>query len=249
MRRPALPAARAAAAVLLPAALLLLTACGSEQTGAGGRVEVERAGGGAGGASGSGASAGPGADASPTDSPSASPAPGADVLAARAATAQVPLEKVYVAEVPGFRLAVQSVGPVDEDGFQSSATDAHGAVLRLTVDDFAPLTAGTCSAVPLGDGAGAVRCTPEDGGLWYLTAGGQHAYVRQQGALRVALAAPARAVSRAKLRDAVRAAHRADPAELDRTLPGATAFPSPVERGDLPPVGDGAPLNEVGASG
>lgn len=249
MRRPTPPAARAAAVVLLPAALVLLTACGSEQIPGSGRVEVERAGAGAGGASGSGGSGGSDAAASPTGSPTASAAPDPAVLAARAATAQVPLEKVYVADVPGFRLAVQSVGPVDEDGFQSSATDAHGAIVRLTVDDRAPLTASTCSAVPLGDDSGSVHCTAEKGGLWYLTAGGRHAYVRQQGALRVTLAAPAQGVSRARLRDAVRAAHRADPAELDRTLPAPTAFPSPVERGDLPPVGDGAPLNEVGASG
>ncbi|MEV0847404.1 hypothetical protein AB0J21_16310 [Streptomyces sp. NPDC049954] len=246
MRRPAPPAVRATAAVLLPAALLLLTACGSEQAHGSGRVEVERAGG-ASGAGGADAGASP--TASSTVSPTAAAAPDPAVLAARAATAQVPLEKVYVAEVPGFRLAVQSVGPVDEDGFQSSATDAHGAIVRLTVDDSAPLTASTCSAVSLGDGPGAVHCAPESGGLWYLTAGEQHAYVRQQGALRITLAAPGPAVSRALLRDAVRAAHRADPAELDRTLPTATAFPAPVERGDLPPVGDGAPLNEVGASG
>jgi hypothetical protein len=57
-------------------------------------------------------------------------------------------------------------------------------------------------------------------------------------------------VDRATLRKAAEAAHAAGDAELDAVLP--TERPgggAPVERGDLPPVGDGAPDNGVGAGG
>jgi hypothetical protein len=58
-------------------------------------------------------------------------------------------------------------------------------------------------------------------------------------------------VNRDTLRRAAESAHRADDQELDAVLPelGADSTGRPVERGDLPPVGDGAPDNGVGVSG
>lgn len=56
-------------------------------------------------------------------------------------------------------------------------------------------------------------------------------------------------MDRDTLRSAAQAAHPADDRELDEVLPEKTAPASPVERGDLPPVGDGAPNNDVGVGG
>jgi hypothetical protein len=58
-------------------------------------------------------------------------------------------------------------------------------------------------------------------------------------------------LDRAVLRAAAEAVHRPDAEELTALLPPAPegSATEPVERGDLPPVGDGAPDNEVGASG
>ncbi|MEV6652070.1 hypothetical protein [Streptomyces sp. NPDC051219] len=68
----------------------------------------------------------------------------------------------------------------------------------------------------------------------------------------VRLSADTARVDRETLRVAARSAHPADEAELDDLLPeapGAASGGQPVERGDLPPVGDGAPDNEGGTSG
>ncbi|MYZ39069.1 MULTISPECIES: hypothetical protein [unclassified Streptomyces] len=67
----------------------------------------------------------------------------------------------------------------------------------------------------------------------------------------VRLSAERATVDRETLRRAVESAHPATDTELDALLPEQTAPASPVERGDLPPVGDGAPNNSVpeGASG
>ncbi|MFE0416557.1 hypothetical protein [Streptomyces tendae] len=52
------------------------------------------------------------------------------------------------------------------------------------------------------------------------------------------------------LRAAALAAHRPDAAETDALLPSVEPAPAtPVERGDLPPFGDGAPDNHVDVGG
>jgi hypothetical protein len=56
-------------------------------------------------------------------------------------------------------------------------------------------------------------------------------------------------VDRDTLRAAAKAAHLADDQELDEILPHQQASASPVERGDLPAEGDGAPDNEVDVGG
>ncbi|MFJ2111865.1 MULTISPECIES: hypothetical protein [unclassified Streptomyces] len=58
-------------------------------------------------------------------------------------------------------------------------------------------------------------------------------------------------MDRDTLRRAAGPARPANDAELDALLPERTAPATPVERGDLSPVGDGAPDNRVpeGASG
>jgi hypothetical protein len=51
------------------------------------------------------------------------------------------------------------------------------------------------------------------------------------------------------LRTAADAVHRPTPAELFALLPPVPAATAPVERGDLPSYGDGAPDNSVGQGG
>ncbi|MFF5857290.1 hypothetical protein ACFY8B_16915 [Streptomyces sp. NPDC012751] len=51
------------------------------------------------------------------------------------------------------------------------------------------------------------------------------------------------------LREAADAVRRPTPAKLAGPLPPAPRATAPVERGDLPPYGDGAPDNGVRQSG
>ncbi|MFF8384492.1 hypothetical protein [Streptomyces kanasensis] len=138
--------------------------------------------------------------------------------------------------------------------------------------------AATPSAAPApSTGAGAAGGAPcaADGALWYRSGDTAHEYLRVEGGLRIRVSADRAAVDRATLRAAAERAHRASDEELAEVLPerapgtgdsGATTGSggtgrtggtagnggpggAPVERGDLPPVGDGAPDNGVGVSG
>ncbi|MFD4373556.1 hypothetical protein [Streptomyces sp. NPDC058486] len=172
----------------------------------------------------------------------APPAPDRAALEARAQYAQTRLEHVYVTEAEGYAPALQSAGVVGDDGFQIVYVRQGGGNLTLTAER-RPFSAEECAAGP----AGGDTCEPEGDG-WYRRTGDQHAYLRNEDGLRVELAAPL-TVPRELLKEAAGKAHRADDTELDAVLPKATGADGPVERGDLPPVGDGAPDNSVGASG
>ncbi|MGW7047711.1 hypothetical protein ACWGDT_34500 [Streptomyces avermitilis] len=207
---------------VLPALLLLpvlLSACGTEKAGAG-----------AGGAD--------RADMSRAQ------------LDARAAALGVAPELVYVTEAPGFTLAQQSVGVYGGDGFSSVYWSRKtGAQIQLSVDR-GTMTAANCPKQPLGDASGERITCARDGDAWYRTAGGRQEYAVPEKGHVVRVSADANAVGRAVLRRAAGAAHRPDDTELAAVLPtpDGTAT-APVERGDLPPVGDGAPDNDVGTSG
>ncbi|WP_030758330.1 hypothetical protein [Streptomyces griseus] len=163
-------------------------------------------------------------------------------LEARARYARTRVEHVYVTEAEGYAPALQSAGVVGDDGFQITYVDGKGGRITLSAER-RPFTAEECAAGPPdGDGCEA------GGGGRYRRSGDRHAYLRDENGLRVEVAAPL-TVPRGLLERAAAAAHRADDAELDAVLPRATAPAGPVERGDLPPVGDGAPDNSVGASG
>jgi hypothetical protein len=200
---------------------LLLTACGSE------RVSGEGTGGrGAGGAA---AAAG---------------------LGARARALGIAPELVYVTEAPGFALARQSVGVYGGDGFSAAYVSREtGEQLRLYVDR-GTMSAADCTERP--PGGRRTVCEEDGDGAWYRSGGGQHEYavVRKDHVVRLEAGA---GVSRAVLREAARAVHRPSGEEADGLLPsapaGGTAPTAPVERGDLPPAGDGAPDNDVDAGG
>ncbi|WP_433548361.1 hypothetical protein ACQPZG_27350 [Streptomyces sp. CA-294286] len=159
------------------------------------------------------------------------------------------LEHVYVTEIPGFTLAEQSVNVIGHDGFSATYFSQRGGQVQLAVDR-EKLPANGCD--------GCVR----DGDHWYSSAGGASVYLRAEGGHVVRLTG-SDGVPRDVVKTAAQKAHHASPQEMDAVLPKVRAeadggagseAPSgsgggPVERGDLPPVGDGAPRNDVGVSG
>lgn len=175
------------------------------------------------------------------------PAPDRAGLEARARYMQSAMEHIYVTEVAGYELAKQSVGVSGGDGFSSVYVSKSGSQIQLEVDR-GTLTEANCAQRPVHQADGRpVRCE-RDGESWYRTAGSRHEYARAQDGHVVRIGAE-RTVDRHTLRSAAQAAHPADDRELDEILPEKTAPASPVERGDLPPVGDGAPNNDVGVGG
>ncbi|MFE9771863.1 hypothetical protein ACFYOV_09355 [Streptomyces sp. NPDC005931] len=165
------------------------------------------------------------AGTAPADGPGAATAA---ELTARARALGVDPELVYVTTAPGFTLARQSVGVHGADGFSATYVSAQGGrQLRLSVD-----RAGHSGA---GCGEPTVVCVDK----------GDHV-------VRVA----GDGVPEDVLREAAKSVHRPSGEEIAELLPPAHAAPdtpagpsTPAERGDLPPVGDGAPNNDVGAGG
>jgi hypothetical protein len=172
-------------------------------------------------------------------------------LEARARAMESAVELIYVTELPGYELARQSVGVYGDDGFQSAYVSASdGATIMLSVDR-GKLDAASCPKTSMASGAAKdVKCR-QDGGNWYRTTADAHEYARSENGHVVRLSSDRKTVNRDTLRRAAESAHRADDQELDAVLPelGADSTGRPVERGDLPPVGDGAPDNGVGVSG
>jgi hypothetical protein len=212
---------------LLPLALLplLLTACGTEKVVVGGREPL-------------------------------APPPDRAELQARAEAMGFAPGLVYVTEAPGFTLARQSVGVYGGDGFSAAYWSRRNSAQLLLLVDRGVMTAESCPEQPLGQGTGGTVTCQRDGDVWYRTSAGQHEYAVPEKDHVVRVSAVASAVDRAVLRSAALSAHRPTDAELAHLLPPAHhGKPSPpphgipIERGDLPPVGDGAPRNEVGASG
>ncbi|WP_371544689.1 hypothetical protein OG266_09840 [Streptomyces sp. NBC_00554] len=171
-------------------------------------------------------------------------------LSARARALGVAPELVYVIEAPGFTVAQQSVGVYGNDGFSSAYwSQKTGAQIHLYVDR-GTVTADSCPKQPVGEASGeTVTCT-RDGKAWYRSSGGQHDYLVPGDGHVIRVVGDTATVKRDILHEAALGAHRPDAAELTALLPSAPAAATePVERGDLPPVGDGAPNNEVGTSG
>ncbi|MFJ8189593.1 hypothetical protein ACIQ8D_07350 [Streptomyces sp. NPDC096094] len=202
---------------------LLLTACGSEK-----------------------------ADAGPSAGVSASVTEAADrgEPAARAQALGVAPELVYVTQAPGFTLVQQSVGVLGDDGFTATwVSHETGAHLRLSVDRGA-ITEGACPEQPVGDMSGERTICERDGDVWYRTGAGRHEYAVPEEGHVVRVSGETDAVPRDVLREAALGAHRPDASEAAALLPSAEPAPgTPVERGDLPSFGDGAPDNNVDVGG
>jgi hypothetical protein len=181
---------------------------------------------------------------------SAEAAPDADeVTENRARALGIAPELVYVTGTPGLTLAQQSVGVLGDDGFSATYLTGSGALVRLSVER-GSMTGDTCPGRPVGDSTGGRATCARDTDAWYRTGGGQHEYALPKNGHVVRLSADADAVPRGVLREAAASVHRPDAAEAAATLPSPwPAAGTPVERGDLPPVGDGAPDNSVDVGG
>jgi hypothetical protein len=166
---------------------------------------------------------------------------------ARARALGIAPEFVHVTEASGYTLAQQSVGVYGGDGFSATyVSQQNGTQLTLTVDR-GTMTAETCPTQPPVDSSGTrAECT-RDGDAWYRGGGGGAEYVLPKEGYLIRIGGSG--VPRDVLREAAREVHRPSADELDALLPPAPAGGTPVERGDLPPVGDGAPDNDVDAGG
>ncbi|KAF2415091.1 hypothetical protein B1729_00920 [Microbacterium sp. B35-04] len=184
----------------------------------------------------------------------ASEAPATDaadpsLIAERASVVGIAPELVYTTRVDGYDLAPQSVGPGAADGMSATWVDeTNGAMLTIRTDR-GELTAASCVETPLWDAPDEpVTCRDEEG-VWHRSGGTVHEYiaVRDGALIRVTGMNDA---SRAELLAAAKAVHVPSDAELEllfSDLPEVS--PEPVERGDLPENGDGAPIDPVGPGG
>jgi len=181
--------------------------------------------------------------------PSASASHGEDPAAvarasARAEAAGTSAALVHVIDVPGYTLARESVGVVGADGFGSVYVSPSGAQIHVSVER-TTADAPVCTA-------DAVECAND--GEWYRSERGVHEVGRLEGPrgrrYQVRVWSDPAFVDDATLKAAASTVRLATAAEVDAVLPAPDA---PVDamptRGDLPPVGDGAPMDPPGVGG
>lgn len=169
--------------------------------------------------------------------------PGAAAVDQASARGVAP-DLVYLVDMPGYELAEQSIGVINDEGFGAFYVASDGKRVQLRVDR-GQFSDALCAARPLTDVESAdasVRCARDEVG-WYREGGGRHEYIATRGDVLLLLTGKLTDVDRETLKAAVAGARRA---EVTGT---PSARPSPVERGDLPTSGDGAPNNDVGPGG
>jgi catechol 2,3-dioxygenase-like lactoylglutathione lyase family enzyme len=143
-------------------------------------------------------------------------------------------ELVYVTGIEGFELATQSVGVMGDDGmsaiyFRSGGGAAVGTV-TLTTSRGRAADIVSCATLPDSpEPEPTLRCAVERG----------DAHVALEGV----------DVEAATLRAAAEGVRVPGEDELRHLFADIPMAQSPVERGDLPPNGDGAPLDPPGVGG
>lgn len=138
---------------------------------------------------------------------------------------------VYVTDLDGFDLAAQSVGPMGDDGMSAMyvRSDASGiGTVLLTTGRAADPPAGPCADLAESPDP-VLRCAVARGGAHVLLEG--------------------ESVEAATLRAAAEAVRVPGEDELGALFAELPAPDAPVERGDLPPAGDGAPVDPPAAGG
>ncbi|MFI7438406.1 hypothetical protein [Nonomuraea indica] len=135
---------------------------------------------------------------------------------------------MYVVRLPGYELAEQSVGVVGEEGFGAFYTSPDGRQVEMRIERGAYPCAGTCE---------------RDGNGWYTVKDGRQEYVAVRAGFHLRLASDVGQVDRGVLKEA------AEGARPVAATGSPSPPPGPVERGDLPTSGDGAPDNPVGPGG
>lgn len=159
-------------------------------------------------------------------------------------------EFVYTTDVDGYDLAVQSVGANGAAGLSATwFNNSTGGMLTIRTDR-GELTAETCPATPLEEAPDtAVTCEHDGDGVWHRSAGAAHEYVATRGGVLIRVSGSGAPPE--DLRAAAQAAHVPSSAELELLFSDAPELPTgpPVERGDIPENGDGAPIDEPGPGG
>lgn len=135
---------------------------------------------------------------------------------------------VYVTELDGFDLMTQSVGVWGDDGMSVVYLAGDGRTVILTTARTPDPTAAPCA--DLAGSGEPLRCSVEHDGV--------QVFLEARGLDPATLSAAA---------EAVRVPSAGELDALFADLPSAP--PAPVERGDLPSEGDGAPNNDVGVGG
>lgn len=170
-------------------------------------------------------------------------------IAERSRALGIAPDLVFTTDVGGYELQVQSVAPNGAEGMSAVWLDSAGGMLTLRTE-YGGFSDEECASGPV-EGAyeAAVTCLLEETGLWLRSAGDAHEYVATRDHVLIRVASAAAPIER--LREAVDAAHVPSPAELDLLFLDAPVDPTgpPVERGDLPENGDGAPIDPSGPGG
>lgn len=172
-----------------------------------------------------------------------------DSIAELARAVGIAPELVYTTEVDGYDLAPQSVGPGAADGMSATWFNSSTGAMLTIRSDSGELTEASCAATPLWDApGGAVTCANEDG-VWHRSAGGIHEYVAVRDGALIWVSGMNDA-SPADLLTAAKKVHVPSDAELELLFSDVPKTPGePVERGDLPEDGDGAPIDPTGPGG
>ena len=142
-------------------------------------------------------------------------------------------ELVYVTEIDGFTLNTQSVGVMGDDGMSAIYVRQDGealSIVALTTSREAGPDDVPCADLPdAPEPAPALRCVVDRGDA--------------------SIALDGEGVAAATLRAAAEAVRVPPQNDLDQLFSDVPVPEEPVERGDLPPEGDGAPINDVGVGG
>ena len=178
-----------------------------------------------------------------------SPAPADPSLIAESASSwAIAPELVFTTVVVGYDLAPQSVGPSNSEGMSATWVDSSTSAMLTIRTDRGEFTPAICAATPLEEAVDAAVTCAEADGVWHRSAGDVHEYVAVRGdaLIRVSgVGAPP-----ADLLAAAQAVHVPSTTELAMLFSDAPALPTaPVERGDLPENGDGAPIDPTGPGG
>jgi hypothetical protein len=170
-------------------------------------------------------------------------------IAELASAVGVAPELVFTTEVDGYDLAPQSVGQGAADGMTATWFNSSTGAMLTIRSDFGALTEESCTETPLWEATGvSVTCADEDG-MWHRSGGDTHEYVAVRDGALIWVSGMDGA-SQEDLLTAARNVRVPSEAELEHLFSDAPVTPGePVERGDLPENGDGAPIDPTGPGG
>lgn len=169
------------------------------------------------------------------------------VIAATAAERGIAPDLVFTTVVDGYDLEPNSVGSINAEGMSATWFDGESNMLTIRTGR-GEMTRDTCADMPLEQtGDSPTTCVDEDG-VWHRSAGEAHEYVAVHGGALIRVSGMG--VPATDLREAAQAVHVPSEAELSLLFSAEPASPSgPVERGDIPENGDGAPVDPTGPGG